>query len=73
MPEALTQGETEEEAMQMACEALEMALELYIEDRRTVPAPSRVKRGQRCVELPLSLSAKVLLLNGMIAQKVRPA
>lgn len=32
-----------------------------------------VKRGQRSVDLPLSLSAKVLLLNGMIAQKVRPA
>jgi len=73
IPEAITQGETEEETMQMAREALETALEFYFDEHRMVPAPSRVKRGQRSVELPLSLSAKVLLLNEMIAQKVRPA
>ena len=38
-----------------------------------MPTPSRVKRGQRFVELPLSVSAKMLLLNEMIAQRVRPA
>ena len=73
IPEAITQGETEEEAMQMAQEALEAALEFYFEDKRTVPSPSSVKRGQRAVELPASLSAKVLLLNEMLIQNVRPA
>jgi antitoxin HicB len=38
-----------------------------------VPAPSRIKRGGEVVELSASLSAKVLLLNEMIRQKVRPA
>jgi len=73
IPEAITQGETEEEAMAMAREALETALEFYFDERRAVPLPSRVKRGQRSVELAASVAAKVLLLNEMIHQKVRPA
>ena len=73
IPEAITQGESPEEAMAMGLEALESALEFYFEDKRPVPLPSRIKRGQRLVELPVSLSAKVLLLNEMLRQKVRPA
>jgi antitoxin HicB len=57
----------------MAAEALESAMNFYFEQRRTLPAPSKAKRGQPVVELPVSLSAKVLLLNEMIKQKVRPA
>ena len=44
-----------------------------LEDKRAVPKPSKAKRGQRVIELPTSMSAKVLLLNEMIAQNVRPA
>lgn len=54
-------------------EALESALDFYFDDRRAVPAPSKPKRGQHVIELTASLSAKVLLLNEMIAQNVRPA
>lgn len=73
IPEAITQGETEEEAMRMAQEALDTALEFYFDENRPVPLPSRIKRGQRSVELAASVSAKLLLLNEMIRQKVRPA
>jgi antitoxin HicB len=73
VPEAMTQGETVDEALAAARDALETALEFYFEDRREVPAPSKPKRGQRAVELPASLAAKVLLLNEMIRQRVRPA
>jgi antitoxin HicB len=73
IPEAVTQGEDEEEALRQAKDALETALEFYFEDNRAVPLPSRVKRGQRFVELPISVAAKVLLLNEMLQQKVRPA
>ncbi len=72
IPEAITQGDTLEEAMTMAQEALETALEFYFEDGRTVPMPSKKKRGQKVIELPASLAAKVLLLNEMIKQKIRP-
>lgn len=73
IPEAITQGEDEEDALHHAADALESALDFYFEANRTVPMPSRPRRGQRMIELPASLSAKVLLLNEMIAQKVRPA
>jgi antitoxin HicB len=73
IPEALTQGRNREEALVAAKDALESAMEFYFEDRRPVPAPSKAKRGQAVVELPASLSAKVLLLNEMLRQNVRPA
>jgi antitoxin HicB len=72
IPEALTQGKDREEALVMAKEALELAMEFYFEDRRPVPEPSKAKRGQAMIELSASLSAKVLLLNEMLRQKVRP-
>jgi antitoxin HicB len=73
IPEAITQGENVEDALRHAADALETALEFYFDARRPVPAPSRPKRGQRVVELPVSVAAKVLLLNEMVRQKVRPA
>ncbi|MDR3214310.1 MAG: type II toxin-antitoxin system HicB family antitoxin [Azoarcus sp.] len=73
VPEAITQGDTVEEALAMAQEALETALEFYFEDKRAVPVPSKAKRGQNVIELPASLSAKVLLLNEMVTQNIRPA
>ena len=72
IPEALTQGETREEALEMAQEALATALEFYFEDKRPVPVPSKAKRGQDVIELPASLAAKILLLNEMLAQNIRP-
>ncbi len=73
IPEALTQSETFEQALAMGKDALETALEFYFEDERTVPLPSKPKRGQPVVELSPSLWAKVLLLNEMVLQHVRPA
>ena len=73
IPEAITQGETREDALAMALDALEVAMEFYFEDKRSVPMPSKQKRGELVVELPPSLSAKILLLNEMLKQNIRPA
>jgi antitoxin HicB len=73
IPEAITQGESVEDAMVQARDALETALDFYFDDRREVPAPSKARRGEHVIELPASLSAKVLLLNEMVRQRVRPA
>lgn len=73
IPEAITQGDNREHALEMAKEALESAIDFYFEDKRAVPMPSRPKRGQPLVDLPASVAAKVLLLNEMLRQKVRPA
>jgi antitoxin HicB len=72
IPEAITQGETLEEALECARDALETALDFYFDQREAVPAPSKPKRGQKTIELSASMSANVILLNEMIVQKVRP-
>ena len=38
-----------------------------------MPAPSAPKRGQVTIDLPRSVGAKVLLLNEMLRQQVKPA
>jgi antitoxin HicB len=61
IPEAITQGEDEEDARLHAADVLESAIDGYIEDGIPIPAPSKLKRGQHLVELPASYAAKVLL------------
>lgn len=73
IPGAITYGANVEESLVHTETALESALDFYFEDPRMIPAPSKPKRGQRSVELPVRLCAKVLLLNEKLAQKVRPA
>lgn len=72
IPEANSQGDSVEDALKMAADALETALDFYFDAGRPVPAPSKPKRGQHMVELRASIAAKVLLLNEMLRQKVRP-
>ena len=73
IPEANSQGDSVEDALRMAADALETALDFYFDAGRPVPAPSKPKRGQHTVELRASVAAKVLLLNEMFSQKVRPS
>lgn len=73
IPEALTQGESESEAMDMAADALLTAMSFYFEGRRIVPLPSPAEPGERLIALPLSVTAKVLLLNEMVTQRYRPS
>ena len=73
IPEAMTAGATREEAIELARDALTTAMDFYFEDRRRVPAPSPVKPGQVGIDLPTSVSAKVLLLNEMVGQQIRPS
>jgi len=73
IPEALTGAPSREEALQMAVDALVTAMDFYFEDRRPVPSPSDLKRGQVLIDLPPSVGAKVLLLNEMLHQGTRPA
>jgi antitoxin HicB len=73
IPEANSQGDSVEDALEMAKDALETALDFYFDAGRPVPAPSKPKRGQHVVALRASVAAKVLLLNEMLHQNVRPA
>lgn len=73
IPEAITQGDSLDEARSMAADALLTAMDFYFEDKRPVPVPSKAKKGEELIALPASISAKVLLLNEMIGQKVTPS
>jgi antitoxin HicB len=70
IPEAITQGDDEAEALEMAEDALITALDFYFEDRRGIPVPSQPTAGERLIELPPSITAKVLLLNELVNQKI---
>lgn len=71
IPEALTGGDTREEALSLAQDALVTAFDFYFEDRRPVPMPS--SDGEEFIDVPASVAAKVLLLNAMIATGTTPA
>ncbi|WP_374359371.1 type II toxin-antitoxin system HicB family antitoxin [Pseudoduganella danionis] len=70
IPEAITQGDNEADALFMAKDALLESMSVYFDEKRTVPPPSAAKRGERLIPLPASVAAKVLLLNEMLAQEV---
>jgi antitoxin HicB len=73
IPEAISQGDDIEDAKRHGADVLESALEFYLESGRTIPRPSRPKPGQHIIELSASVAAKILVLNEMILQQVRPA
>ena len=52
IPEAITQGDNEAHAMEMAIDALVSSMDFYFEDQRPVPTPSDIQEGERYVELP---------------------
>lgn len=64
IPEALTQGDTREEALEMGLDALVTSFDFYFEDNRSVPAPGDITGD--FVEVPLSVAAKVMLLNAFV-------
>jgi antitoxin HicB len=73
IPEAITQGDDEAEALLMARDILLEAMSIYFDEKRKVPLPSSAGSDERLIELPLSIAAKVLLLNEMLTQDVAPS
>lgn len=69
VPEALTEGETEAEALEQAQDCLVAALGGYVGARRVIPRPSPA-RGRTTVTLPALAGAKIVLYCAMRAQGV---
>ena len=65
VPEAHTYGQNEDEALSHAPDALETALELYMDFKRDIPTPSRPKKRAKMVALPALTEAKVRLYRAM--------
>lgn len=69
VPEALTEGATEREALEEAEDCLIAAIGGYIQDRRDVPLPSSA-RSRPLVALPALVAAKIALYRAMRAEGV---
>jgi antitoxin HicB len=61
LPEAITQGETIEEASQEAADCLEEAIANRIVTGLPIPPPSRTKRGQYAIPVAAQTAAKAAL------------
>ena len=61
LPEALTEGTDERDALVQAADCLEEAIAGRIRRGDDVPAPSRLRRGQRMIPVPAPMAAKAAL------------
>lgn len=73
IPEAASVGDDEDEALLNALDALESAIEIYFDEKREMPAPSKAHKRQLTVTLSALTTTKVLLANEMLRQSVRKA
>lgn len=70
VPEAITQGESEDEALDEASGALQAAIELRIDDGLQIPVPSEKRRGEHWVSVPVATAMKAALYVTMQEQGV---
>lgn len=73
VPEAITFGADEEEALLQAVDALETALSLYVDARKALPVASKPKRGQKTVRPSALEGAKLGVYQAMTEQGIRKA
>ena len=74
IPEAVGVGETFDEAYLSALDGLEVALfSIYMKERREIPAPSKLVKGEYAIYLPVSVQVKLKLYNEMLAQGISKA
>ncbi len=72
-PEAHTFGDDYNEALARAADLLEDVLADYIENRQDIPVPSKVRKQDRSVTLPVLTEAKVRLYREMRSSGIRKA
>ena len=73
VPEAVTFGDDEDDALMHAVDALLTAFAHRIDEHREIPAPSRPGRGEPSVDLPPLAAGKVALSPTMGEQRVSKA
>jgi len=70
VPEAITEGDTREEALLRAEDALESALAMYVAAKEPLPTPSAAQRREVMVPLSALGMAKAALYDAMREQGV---
>ena len=70
LPEAITQGDTLEGALQAAEGALAAAIEMRIEDGLDIPPPRKAKKGEHLPSLPVGSAMKAAVYLAMKEQGI---
>ena len=73
VPEAITFGADEDEALLQAVDALESALSFYVHARQPLPVPSKARRGQRTVSPSALEGIKLGVYQAMTEQGIKKA
>jgi antitoxin HicB len=73
VPEAITFGKTEVDALSNAVDALETGLSFYVDARKPLPKPSKAKRGQKLISPSALESAKLGVYQAMMDQGIKKA
>lgn len=66
-------GDSKQDALREAVDALETMIQAYVQDRLDIPPPSAPKRGQYMVDLPPQAVAKIGLYEAMRAEGLSKA
>ena len=70
LPEAITQGDSIESALQEACDCLEEAIAARIDDRLDIPQPSTALENEYLVAVPMQTALKAALAIAMFESKM---
>ena len=73
VPEAITFGADEDEALLQAVDALESGLAFYVDDRKPLPVPSKAKKGQKTVSPSALECGKLGVYQAMTEQGIKKA
>jgi antitoxin HicB len=65
IPEAITQGKGEKDALWQAADCLEEAIAGRIDGGREIPKASKAARGERLIPVPAQMAAKAALYLAM--------
>jgi len=73
VPEAITFGADEDEALLQAVDALETGLSFYVDARQPLPVPSKAGKGQKTVCPSALACAKLGVYQAMTEQSIKKA
>lgn len=70
LPEAITQGDSVENALQEACDCIEEAIAARIDDRLDIPEPSELLENEYLITVPMQTALKAALIVAMSESKM---
>ncbi len=70
VPEALTSGDSWEEALEMAEDCIGVALGMYVKAGEDLPTPSPARDGQVLIPVPFLVAAKLTIYTAMREQGI---